>query len=134
MLKKSIRSEALKREDDFGGLIGLGTGRGLFMTSAMLGGCFNSQVEGVGGWMARCAIFGRPWAANCVLMDSPRAFFLELSSDNCGGGSELCVVWTMVAGSRGIEGASAAPALSSIGVGIVGLSGRGVLLHLLPCL
>lgn len=83
--------------------------------------------------MARCAILGRPLAANCVLIESPRAFFLEPGSDSCGGGSDLCVLRAIVAGGRGTEGASA-PSLSPMGIGIVGLSGRGVLLHLLPCL
>jgi hypothetical protein len=46
---KSINSEALKRGDSLGGLAGLGTGSGLFMTSAILGARFILPVDGVGG-------------------------------------------------------------------------------------
>ena len=60
LVKKSITSEALKREHDSVRLIGVETGRGLSITSAMLGARFNSLVEGVGGRMARCAFLGRP--------------------------------------------------------------------------
>jgi hypothetical protein len=49
LLNKSINSEALKRGDCLGGLAGLGTGKGLFMTSAMLGARFILPVDGVGG-------------------------------------------------------------------------------------
>lgn len=69
-------------------------------------------------------------------MESPRAFLLELD------GEEGCGVCDRLVREdlpdtddkgRGIEGASAAPLLSPMR-GIVGLSGRGVLLHLLPSL
>lgn len=67
-------------------------------------------------------------------MDSPRAFFLDTGPEGCGerdrGVGELRD--TDENGRGSTVGASAA-ILSPVGViGIVGLSGRGVLLHRLP--
>lgn len=115
--------------------MGLATGRGLFITSAMLGAWFASWVDGVGGWIARC-LLGRPFAANCVLIESPRAFFFDPGPDG-GGESDLGANDELRgdgAGGFDTAGASVAPCVLAPGIGIVGLSGRGVLLHLLPCL
>jgi hypothetical protein len=87
--------------------------------------------------MARCVIFGRPLEANLVLIERSRTFLLEPGAGGGAGECDLDVedeLRLIVAGDRGTEGASAAPSLSPIGMGIVGLSGRGVLLHLLPSL
>lgn len=67
-------------------------------------------------------------------MESPRAFLFELDGEE-GCGECDCLVREDLRDTDengdGTEGASAAPLLSPM-VGIVGLSGRGVLLHLLP--
>ena len=87
--------------------------------------------------MARCPRFERPLAANCVLIESPRAFFFEHDPDEGGGESDLAFNDELRddgAGGLDNTGGSAALSLLHPGIGIVGLSGRGVLLHLLPCL
>jgi hypothetical protein len=91
--------------------------------------------------MARCAIFGRPWAASSVLMDRSRTFFREAEPDEEGGDSDLAVkdeLRAVVNGARCVGELSARFSLalppSLMGVGSVGLSGNGVLLHRLPCL
>ena len=48
LVNSSIISEALNRGEGVG-VVGVGTGNGLFITSAMLGARFSSTVEGVGG-------------------------------------------------------------------------------------
>lgn len=60
--------------------VGVADGRGLFITSAMLGLYFVSLLLlGVGGWMARGDSLAGwlPRAATCVLMERLRVFFLE---------------------------------------------------------
>jgi hypothetical protein len=114
------------------------------MTSAILGARFISLFEGVGGWMARCAIFGRPEAANRVLIERSRTFFLEVDPEGGAGESDLAVndeLRAVVTGGFPVGVGDREPPvvllltpLSPIGMGSVGLSGRGVLLHLLPCL
>jgi hypothetical protein len=74
-----------------------------------------------------------------VLIERPRAFFLEPDPDDGDGEIDRGVndeLRAIVEGGFGTEGALVASLLSALGVGIgiVGLSGSGVLLHLLPCL
>lgn len=64
LVNKSTNSEGFICADDLGELAQLETGRGLFMTSAILGVRFMFEVEGVGGWIARWVILERPLAAN----------------------------------------------------------------------
>lgn len=64
LVNKSTNSEGFMRADGLGELAELETGRGLFMTSAILGVRFMFELEGVGGWIARCTILERPFAAN----------------------------------------------------------------------
>ena len=130
-MNRFISSAALTRMEDLGGLAGLLIGRGLFITWAMLGGRFMLPVEGVGGWIARWTILGVPLAANSVLMERPRAFFLDPGPEGGGESERGDGLRDTDENGSGTEGASA---LSPMGKGIVGLSGRGVLLNLLPSL
>lgn len=58
--------------------VGVADGRGLFMTSAMLGLHFVSLLLGVGGWMARCeALPCLPRVAKSVSIERFRVFFRE---------------------------------------------------------
>lgn len=94
--------------------------------------------------MALWAIFGRPWAANCTLIERSRTFFLEAEPEGGGGGDrDLAVNDELRADATGGWVTDGIPTglwfvtlseLSPMGIGSVGLSGNGVLLHLLPCL
>lgn len=58
--------------------VSVADGRGLFMTSAMLGLHFISLLLGVGGWMARCeALPCLPRVAKLVSIERFRVFFRE---------------------------------------------------------
>lgn len=117
--------------------VGVSSGTGLFMTSAILGFCLASKVFGVGGWIARWAILGVvfPLAVTSVLMDRSLTFLLE---DDAGGeGGEESVEFNDEVRSGGVLGTGlfSFARLSRLGgIGIVGLSGTGDLLSLLPCL
>lgn len=121
--------------------VGVAAGRGLFITSAMLGFCFVSKVLGVGGCMERCAILvtDRFCEANSVSIERSRTFFFTpglVENDGArlrdltagsGKGSELGGVSRV-----GLLSFALAPRLVS--TGNVGLSGKGMMLHVLPCL
>lgn len=94
--------------------------------------------------MALWAIFGRPCAANCTLIERSRTFFREADPEEEGGDRDVAVNdelradatggWVTDGLPTGLWFATLLSVLSPIGIGSVGLSGSGVLLHLLPCL
>lgn len=93
--------------------------------------------------MARCTIFGRPEAASFVLMERSRTFLRDFVPKAGAGEADLGVNEedrAVGTGGFSIGVADRAALLLSpsptapTGMGSVGLSGSGVLLHLLPCL